>query len=59
MVLDGKFFQEYLVNTEVPQDSILGSTFFLLYLSDLLDDVICNIAVYDDDPTLFDSCDLD
>ena len=25
---------------------------FLLYISDLLDDVICNIAIYDDDATL-------
>ena len=53
MVLDGKFFQEYLVNAGFPEDSILGSTFFLLYLNDLLDDVICNIAVYHDDTTLF------
>ena len=52
MVLDGKCSQEYPVNAGVPQSSILGPTFFLLYINDLLDDAICNIAIYADDTTL-------
>ena len=57
MVLDGKFSQEYPVNAEVPQGSILGHTLFLLYINDLPDDVICDIAIYADHTTLYCNCD--
>ena len=56
VVLHGKSSQEYLVNAEVPQDSILGPTFFLLYVNDLPDDFICDIAIYADDTTLCFKC---
>ena len=36
---------------------ILGPTLFLLYINDLPDDVICNIAIYADDNTLYSKCD--
>ena len=39
------------------KESILGSTLFLLYINDLPDDVICNIAIYADDTTLYSKCD--
>ena len=57
MVLNGKSSQEYPVNAGVPQGSILGPTPFVLYINDLPDDVICDIAIYADDTTLYFKCD--
>ena len=49
--------QEYSVNAGVPQGSIFGPILFLLYINDLPDDVVCNIAIYTDDTTLYSKCD--
>ena len=57
VVLDGKPSQEYPVNARVSQGSILGPTLFLLYINDLPDDIICNIAISADDTTLYSNCD--
>ena len=56
VVLD-EFSQKYPVNAGVSQGSILGFTFFLIYI-DLHDDVICNIAINVNDATLYSNCDL-
>ena len=53
MVLDGK----YPVNAGVPQGSILDLTFLVLYMNDLPDDFIYDIAVYDDDTTVYSNSD--
>ena len=57
VVLDGKSSQEYPINAGVPQGSILGPTLLLLYINDLPDDVIRDIAIYVDDTTLYSKCD--
>ena len=49
--------QEYPVNAGVPQGSILRPTLFLLYINDLTDDVICDIAIYGDNTTLYSKFD--
>ena len=56
MVLHGKSLQEHPVNAGVSQGSILVPTLFLLYINDLPDDLICNIAIYADDTTLYSKC---
>ena len=57
MFLNGKSLQEYPVNAGIPQGSILGPTLSSLYINDLPDDVISDIAVYADDATLCSNCD--
>ena len=57
VAVDGKPSQEYPVNPGLPQGFILGPTLFLLYVNDLPDRVICSIAIYADDTTLFFKCD--
>ena len=48
MVLDGESSQEDPANAGVSQSCSLGPTLFLLYINDLPDDFICDIAIYAD-----------
>ena len=57
MVLDGKSSQEYPFSAGVPQGSIVGPTFFQLYINDPPDGNICGIGIYADDTTLYSGCD--
>ena len=41
-----------LMLNKVPQGSILDCILFTLYINEVPDNVICNIAIYVDDPTL-------
>ena len=53
VVLDRKSSQEYPVNAGIPQGSILGPILVLLYINELPDNVICDIAIYADYTTLY------
>ena len=57
MVLNGTSSQGYPVKAGVPQGPILGPKLFLQYVNDLSDNVICDIAIYADDVTLYSKCD--
>ena len=57
VVLGGKPSQEYPVNAGAPQGSNLGPTLFLLYINNLPENVVCNIAIYADNTTLYFKCD--
>ena len=57
VVLDGKSSQEYPLNAGVPQGSILGPSLFLLYINDLPDHAIGDIAIYTNDTTLYSKWD--
>ena len=56
MVLNAKSSQKYLVNARVPQGCILVRTPFLLHINNLHDDVICDVAMYADNATLYSKC---
>ena len=57
VVLDGKSSQQYPVNTEAPQVSILDPALFLLYIDGLPDDPIYDIDICADHTTLYSKCD--
>ena len=58
MVLDGNLHKNIQLMLKVlKKRSIFGPTLFLLNINDLPDDIICGIAIYADDTTLYSKCD--
>ena len=56
MALDGKSLQWYPLYAGVLQGCILRPTLVLLYVNDLRNDVICNIAICADNTTFYSKC---
>ena len=57
VTLDGNLCKNIQLMLVFPKVLFLGPTLFLLYINDLSDDVICNIAIYADNTTLYSKSD--
>ena len=53
VVLNGQHSSWDNVNAGVPQDSILGSLLFLIYINDLSNNLSSNCKLFADDTSLF------
>ena len=52
-VLNGQCSSWGDISAGVPQDSILGPLFFLVYINDLTENLKCNVKLFADDTSLF------
>ena len=53
VVLNGKSSQWSTISAGVPQGSVLGPLFFLVYINDLVDNVNSDVKMFADDTSLF------
>ena len=53
VVLNGQSSKLQNVNTRLPQDSVLGPLFFLIYIHDLPQGLHSEVKLFADDTTLF------
>ena len=53
VVLNGKSSDWLTVSAGVPQSSVLGPLFFLIYINDLVENVSCDIRLFAADTSLF------
>ena len=53
LVLNGKYSTWTNVEARVPQGSVLGPLFFLIYISDLPENLVSNPKLFADDTSLF------
>ena len=52
-MLNGKSSQWASISARVPQGSVLGPLFFLVYVNDLVDNFHCDARMFADDTSLF------
>ena len=52
-VLNGRTSKWGSISSGVPQGSILGPLFFLIYINDLTDGLTCNVKLFADDTAIF------
>lgn len=53
VVLNGKSSQWAQISAGVPQGSVLGPLFFLVYINDIVENVNCDVKIFADDTSLF------
>ena len=53
VVLNGQYYSWASVKAGVPQESILGPRFFLIFINDLSDNLISDPKLFADDTSLF------
>ncbi len=53
VVLYGRSSEWAAISAGVPQGSVLGPLFFLIYINDLLDNVECDAKMFADDTSLY------
>ena len=53
MVINGETSDTKSINAGVPQGSILGPMFFLIYINDIVNNISCNTKLFADDTPLF------
>ena len=53
VVLNGRSSEWATVSAGVPQGSVLGPLFFLIYINDLTENVACGVKLFADDTSLF------
>ena len=53
VVLEGQSSPTRSINSGVPQGSVLGPSLFLVYMNDLPDVILSQLAMYADDSTLY------
>ena len=53
VVLNGRSSEWAAISAGVPQGSVLGPLFFLIYVNDLVENVTCDAKMFADDASLY------